>query len=50
VGSFDCGGRQSPLAHSRQGAHIAAMLNNPLFLTVALVVVVLAYGVYVIVY
>jgi hypothetical protein len=43
-------GRQSPLAHCQQGAHIATMLNNPLFLTVALVVVVLAYGVYVIVY
>jgi hypothetical protein len=44
------GGRQSPLAHSHQWAHIAAMLNNPLFLTVALVAVVLAYGIYVIVY
>jgi hypothetical protein len=33
-----------------RGRILLTMLNNPLFLTVALVVVVLAYGVYVIVY
>jgi hypothetical protein len=50
VGYFDCGGPQSPVAHSQQWAHIATMLNNPLFLTLALVAIVLAYGIYVIVY
>jgi hypothetical protein len=41
---------QSPLAHSQQWMHIAIMLSNRLFLTLALVAIVLAYGIYVIVY
>jgi hypothetical protein len=38
------------LVHRQQWVHIATMLNNPLFLTLALVAIVLEYGIYVIVY
>ena len=34
----------------RRWVHTATMLNNPLFLTLALVAILLAYGIYVIVY
>jgi hypothetical protein len=44
--------RRPPITagHSQRWAHIATVLNNPLFLTLALVAIVLAYGVYMIVY